>query len=46
MILITGSEASTKAAYYVLLAKARDGTIPRSTLEASYARILALKAEF
>jgi beta-N-acetylhexosaminidase len=46
MILITGSEASTKAAYYVLLAKARDGTIRRSTLEASYARILALKAEF
>ncbi len=46
MILITGSEASTKAAYYVLLARARDGTIPRSTLEASYARILTLKAEF
>lgn len=44
MILLTGSEASTKAAYDALLAKARDGTIPRATLEASYARILALKA--
>jgi len=44
MILVTGSEASTKAVYAALLASARAGSIPRSTLEASYARILALKS--
>ncbi len=43
MIMLTGSEAATAAAFDALLAKARDGTIPRSTLEASYARIAALK---
>jgi beta-N-acetylhexosaminidase len=43
MILVTGSEASTSAVYDALLAEAREGSIPRSTLEASYARILALK---
>jgi len=44
MILLTGSEASTKAAFTALLADAQSGYIPRSTLDASYARILALKA--
>ena len=44
MILLTGSEASTKAAYTTLLAYAQSGYISRSTLLASYARILALKA--
>jgi beta-N-acetylhexosaminidase len=44
MILLTGSEASTKAAYDLLLARANDGSIPRATLDASYDRILALKA--
>jgi beta-N-acetylhexosaminidase len=45
MILVTGSEASTKVVYDTLLAKAQSGTISRSTLEASYARILALKKD-
>lgn len=45
MILLTGSDASTRAAYDTLLAGAADGTIPRARLEASYARILALKAD-
>ncbi|HEX5239959.1 MAG TPA: glycoside hydrolase family 3 N-terminal domain-containing protein [Candidatus Limnocylindrales bacterium] len=44
MILLTGSEASTKAAYNTLLADAKNGVISRSTLLASYDRILALKA--
>jgi beta-N-acetylhexosaminidase len=42
-IILTGPEASTAAAYDELLARARDGSIPRSTLEASYDRIVALK---
>jgi beta-N-acetylhexosaminidase len=45
MLLVTGSEASTRAVYDTLLAKAQAGTIPRSTLESSYARILALKTD-
>ena len=44
MILLTGSEASTKASYAALLLAAQDGTIPLTTLQASYDRILKLKA--
>ena len=44
MILLTGSEASTRAAYATLLADARAGSISRTRLLASYDRILALKA--
>jgi beta-N-acetylhexosaminidase len=44
MILVTGSEASTAATFNTLLADARAGKIPVSTLTASYNRILALKA--
>lgn len=43
MILIAGPEASSAAVYDALLAAARAGTIPRATLAASYARIVALK---
>ena len=43
MILVTGSEASTRAAYAALMAAADAGTIPAATLMASYARIIALK---
>ena len=43
MILIAGPEASSSAAFDALLAAARTGTIPRSTLSTSYMRILALK---
>ena len=43
MIMLTGPESATAAAYEELLARAKDGTIPRSRLEASYARIVALK---
>jgi beta-N-acetylhexosaminidase len=44
MILVTGSEASTEATYQSLLAAARAGSIPRARLQASYDRIIALKA--
>ncbi len=44
MILVTGDEASTRTVYATLLAAAADGSLPRSTLEAPYGRILALKA--
>jgi heptaprenylglyceryl phosphate synthase len=44
MILLTGSEASTKAAFNALVADAQNGTIPAGLLRASYQRILALKA--
>ena len=44
MIMLTGSEAATKVAFARLLQDAEDGTIPLATLQASYARILALKA--
>jgi beta-N-acetylhexosaminidase len=43
LILLTGSEASTRATFATLLAKARQGTISTATLRASYARIIALK---
>ena len=44
MILLTGSEASTRAVFATLVEKARQGTISRTTLLASYARIVAMKA--
>jgi beta-N-acetylhexosaminidase len=44
MILVTGSEASTRAVYATLPGNAQDGSIPKATLRASYDRILALKA--
>ena len=44
MILVTGSESATQAVYATLVADARNGTIPRSRLVASYDRILAMKA--
>ena len=44
LILTTGSEASTRAVYAYLVAEATAGSIPTSLLQASYARILALKA--
>ena len=44
MILTTGSEASTRSVYATLLRQAQLGSIPRATLQASYDRILALKA--
>ena len=44
MILLTGSEASTRSAYATLVANAESGVIPTAALRASYARILALKA--
>jgi beta-N-acetylhexosaminidase len=44
MVLLTGSEASTRAIYESLLGEAKDGSIARATLRASYDRILALKA--
>jgi beta-N-acetylhexosaminidase len=44
MILMTGSEASTRAVYATLLADAKSGYIQTDRLQASYTRILALKA--
>jgi beta-N-acetylhexosaminidase len=44
MILLTGSEASTRAAYDTLLKNAISGAISRTVLRTSYERILALKA--
>ena len=44
MIMLTGSEAATKSTYGTLVRAAQDGTIPLTTLQASYDRILALKA--
>ena len=44
MLLTTGSEATTKTVYDKLLALAKGGFIPRSTLLDSYDRILTLKA--
>ena len=43
MILLTGPEAATSAAYTALVAAANAGTLSRSVLEASYERILALR---
>ena len=44
LILLTGSEATSQAVFDSLYDAARTGSIVRSTLEASYARIHALKA--
>jgi beta-N-acetylhexosaminidase len=43
MLLLTGTESSTAAVYATLLTDARSGTIAKSRLTASYARILAMK---
>ncbi len=44
MILLTGSEASTREVYATLLGRAEDGYIQTDRLRASYDRIRALKA--
>jgi beta-N-acetylhexosaminidase len=44
MVMITSSESYTSQAFTYLLGKASDGYLSRATLEASYARILALKS--
>jgi beta-N-acetylhexosaminidase len=46
MILVSGDEASSAAAYDALLAAATDGTLTSASLRASYGRILTLKAGF
>jgi beta-N-acetylhexosaminidase len=46
MVLVSGSEASTRVVYATLLAAATAGTLSRASLESSYARILALKSGF
>ncbi len=44
MILMTGSEASTRGVYAELMTWAANGSISKALLQASYDRILALKA--
>ncbi|HEX3329199.1 MAG TPA: glycoside hydrolase family 3 N-terminal domain-containing protein, partial [Gaiellales bacterium] len=44
LLLVTGSQATSKGVYASLLAAARSGTLPRSRLTASYSRIFGLKA--
>jgi beta-N-acetylhexosaminidase len=44
MLLLTGKEAGSARAYARLLEDAQDGAIPADTLQASYDRIVALKA--
>jgi beta-N-acetylhexosaminidase len=44
MILVTGSERTSRGVYAALLASATAGAIPEATLRASYDRIIALKA--
>jgi beta-N-acetylhexosaminidase len=44
MLLLTGSEASSRSVFSTLLDAAKAGQIPRDRLTASYGRILALKA--
>jgi beta-N-acetylhexosaminidase len=46
LLLVTGSEASTRSDFAQLLAAATAGTIPRAALVASWTRIVALKATF
>jgi beta-N-acetylhexosaminidase len=43
LLLVTGSQATSKGVYDRLLAAAKAGTLPRSRLSASYTHILALK---
>ena len=42
--MLTGDEASTTRAHTLLMQRATSGWLDRADLEASYARILALKA--
>jgi hypothetical protein len=44
MILTTGSEAATNSLFAYLVQQATAGAIPIANLQASYTRILALKA--
>jgi beta-N-acetylhexosaminidase len=44
LLLVTGADATSAAAYTSVLRAAQAGTIPLASLQASYARILALKA--
>ena len=44
LILVSGSEAATRATYATLVRSATDGSISLETLASSYDRILALKA--
>ena len=44
LLLITGSESTSRTVYSTLLAAAQAGTLSTATLQASYDRILALKA--
>jgi beta-N-acetylhexosaminidase len=44
LLLVTGSEASSQAAYEAVLGAAREGRISSVNLQASYARILQLKS--
>jgi beta-N-acetylhexosaminidase len=44
MLLLTGSEASSRSVFSTLLDAAKAGQIPHDRLAASYGRILALKA--
>jgi beta-N-acetylhexosaminidase len=43
LLLVTGSESTSKAAFDAVLAQARSGAIPLASLKASYSRILRLK---
>jgi hypothetical protein len=44
MILTSGSEAAANSVFAYLVQQATAGAIPTATLQASYTRILALKA--
>jgi beta-N-acetylhexosaminidase len=44
MLLLTGSEASSRSVFRTLLDAAKTGQIPQDRLTASYDRIVALKA--
>jgi len=44
MLLLTGSEASSRSVFHALLDAAKAGQIPQGRLTASYDRIVALKA--
>lgn len=44
MLLLTGSEASSRSVFHTLLEAAKAGQIPHNRLTASYGRIVALKA--
>jgi beta-N-acetylhexosaminidase len=46
LLLVTGSELTSQAAYNAVLAQARSGAIPLASLTASYHRILSLKSRF